>query len=72
MIYKPLTYYTNSPVSRGGSKGGSEIFAPPLLCPLKKKFKIRPSLGIRTESLLYVSCHFNAFMFCDILMIYIT
>ena len=22
-------------------------------------------LGIRTESLLYISCHFNAFMFCS-------
>jgi len=37
MIYKPLTYYTNSPVSRGGSKGGSEIFAPPPSVPPQKK-----------------------------------
>ena len=36
-----------------------------------KVIKLRMG-SIRTKSLLCISCHFNAFMFCDILMIYIT
>ena len=44
----------------------SEIYDP--LCPPPKKFKIRQSLA----KIFSISCHFNAFMFCDILMIYIT
>ena len=64
---------------RGGSEGEqgaaapSEISAP--VAPKKFKFATCQNflmLGIRTESLLCISCHFNAFMFCDILMIYIT
>jgi len=49
-------------------------FLPLPLCPSQKKFKIRPSLILPkfSESLLCISCHFNAFMYCDILMIYIT
>jgi len=48
-----------------GAAAPSEVSAP--LWP--------PKLGRHlpkfSESLLCISCHFNAFMFCDILMIYI-
>jgi len=45
-------------VPRGGAGGPLAPCAPHLR-------------GIRTESLLCISCLFNAIMFCDILMIYI-
>jgi len=71
---------------RGGSEGGqggrgpfSEIYGPlwPTTCenfPVWMHLLTNLMLGIRTESLLCISCHFNAIMFCDIglLMIYIT
>ena len=46
-------------------------FLPPVA---PKKFKVRPSLAkiFRKLGLLCISCHFNAFTFCDILMTYVT
>jgi len=62
-----------------GGRGPSEISAPPPVAHQEVQDKAATCqnfhivLGsIRTESLLCISCHFNAFMFCDILMIYIT
>jgi len=51
----------------GGGRGAalSEISPPPVA---PKKFKIRPSHA----KIVCISCHFNAFTFFDILMIYIT